>query len=151
MSDGAFAASDPDFRERAAKFAQAMPIFCHLGVRILRLEPGSCHLELPRRIEFTQTQGYFMAGIVGMVGDMAGNMAGGTLLATGWTLASLDYTVKLLAPARGEALVAEGRTVRPGRTVTVNAADIYAIDGGQRTLCASMLMTAMNRPLGDHA
>ncbi|TWT04048.1 PaaI family thioesterase [Reyranella sp. CPCC 100927] len=151
MSDGAFAAPDPDFRTRVTQFAQTMPIFSHLGLRIVRLDPGTCHLELPRRVEFTQLQGYFMAGVVGMVGDIAGNMAGGTLLAADWTLASLDYTVKLLAPARGEALVAEGRTVRPGRTVTVNAADIFAVDGGKRTLCASVLMTAMNLPLGARA
>jgi uncharacterized protein (TIGR00369 family) len=151
MGTSSFSAADPDFRARVERFARDMPIFAHLGVRIVRLDPGLCHLELPRRPEFTQTQGFFMAGIVGTVGDMAGNMAGGTLLPADWTLASLDYTVKLLAPARGAALMAEGRTVRPGRSVTVNAADVYAIDSGTRMLCATMLMTAMNLPLGGRA
>jgi acyl-coenzyme A thioesterase PaaI-like protein len=78
-------------------------------------------------------------------------MAGGTLLPADWTLASLDFTVKLLAPARGQALLAEGRTVRPGRSVTVNAADVYAIDDDTRTLCATVLMTAINLPAGGRA
>ncbi len=149
MGATAFTASDPDFRARVERFAQAMPIFGHLGLRVVRLDPGVCHLELPRRAEFTQTQGFFMAGIVGTLGDIAGNMAGGTLLPIDRTMASLDYTVKLLAPARGEALLAEGRTVRPGRSVTVNAADIYAVENGARTLCATVLMTAMNLPIGE--
>jgi uncharacterized protein (TIGR00369 family) len=148
MGTSAFAAVDPDFRARVERFAQGMPIFAHLGLRIVRLDPGLCHVELPRRVEFTQTQGFFMAGIVGTVGDIAGNIAGGTLLPADWTLASLDYTVKLLAPARGGALLAEGRTVRPGRSVTVNTADIYAVEDGTRTLCATVLMTAMNLPPG---
>lgn len=143
-----FQASDPDFAARVERFARAMPVFAHLGLEVRRLEPGACDLEMPSRPEFTQMQGYVMAGLVGTLGDIAAGMAGATLLQAGWGMATIDYTAKLLAPARGQALLAEGRTVRAGRSLTVNRADIWALDSGRRSLCATLLMSAMNAPIG---
>jgi uncharacterized protein (TIGR00369 family) len=142
---GGLVAPDPNFRQRVEGFSTAMPIFRHFGLRVLRLEPGLCDLEFPYRSDFGTTAGTFMAGAVGTVGDISAGMAGATLLPAGSAMATIDFTVKLVAPAAGDRLVAEGRTVRAGRSVTVNAAQIYAYKGERRTLCATLLMTASNR------
>jgi len=44
----------------------------------------------------------------------------------------------------GETLVARGRLVRSGRTLSVAAADVYAVRGGIETLCATALATIRN-------
>ena len=49
----------------------------------------------------------------------------------------------LVAPADGQRLVARGEVVRPGRTLIVTRADVYAIRDEQWTLCAIMQQTIM--------
>jgi acyl-coenzyme A thioesterase PaaI-like protein len=58
--------------------------------------------------------------------------------------ATADYTIKLIAPAAGEKLVARGRLVRSGRTLSVTAAEVYAVRDGNETLCATALATIRN-------
>ncbi|GAA4558400.1 hypothetical protein [Pseudonocardia xishanensis] len=55
-----------------------------------------------------------------------------------------DYTVKILAPAKGATVVARGRVLSPGRTTTVAAADLVA-DGVH---CATALVTLRNLKVG---
>lgn len=43
----------------------------------------------------------------------------------------------------GEKLLARGRVIRPGRTVTVCVGDVVAVDGGHETLVATLLATMM--------
>ena len=71
--------------------------------------------------------------------------AAGSTLPDGWTNATVDAHVKLLAPARGTCLRARGRVVDAGRTLTVCSADVYAVAAsGEETLAATLLATARN-------
>src|SRR5258705_1529938 len=56
------------------------------------------------------------------------------MLPDGWAASTIDYTLKLLAPAVGEKLVGGGRVVRSGRTLTVAAADVLAVRDGSEPL-----------------
>jgi acyl-coenzyme A thioesterase PaaI-like protein len=55
-----------------------------------------------------------------------------------------DYTLKLLAPAVGEKLIARGRVLKLGRTLSVAAADVFSVLTGEETLCATALATIRN-------
>jgi acyl-coenzyme A thioesterase PaaI-like protein len=62
---------------------------------------------------------------------------------------SVEFKTNLLAPARGERFRATARVVRSGRTLTVCAAEVVAIEGEQETLVAVMQATMIgleNRP-----
>ena len=77
--------------------------------------------------------------------DFAAVSAAGTLLPPGWINATIDGTLKLLAPARGTHLRARGRVVDASRLLTICAAEVYAVDGdGKEQLCATLLGTARN-------
>jgi acyl-coenzyme A thioesterase PaaI-like protein len=54
---------------------------------------------------------------------------------------SVEFKINLLAPAVGERFVAVGRVLRPGRTLTVCAADVHAEQGGSGKLIAAMQAT----------
>jgi acyl-coenzyme A thioesterase PaaI-like protein len=65
--------------------------------------------------------------------------------APGWVNATVDATLKLIAPAKGVALRARGRVIDAGKLLTVCAADVYAVaENGTETLCATLLGTARN-------
>ena len=56
---------------------------------------------------------------------------------------TVEYKMNLAAPADGEKLVARGKVVRPGRTLIVTQAEVFAIKDGKENLCALMQQTIM--------
>jgi len=124
----------------------AMPMARTLGLRFTRVAPGSVELEVPVSEPFTFRPGQLQATPVFAAADFAAVAAAGTLLPEGWVNATIDATLKLLAPAKGQLLRARGRVVDAGKLLTVCAADVFAVDDGVETLCATWLGTARNIP-----
>ncbi len=143
MRDLNFDPRDPDFDARVRRSFARQGAMAFLGIQIGALSPGHCELRLPFRPEITQQHGYFHGGMVGMLADTAGGYAAYTLMAAEASILTAEYKINLLAPAEGELLIAQGRVVKPGRTLSVSAAEVYVEKGGRRTLCALMQQTLM--------
>jgi uncharacterized protein (TIGR00369 family) len=139
-----FTAATPDFEEVVKAAVLSMPAAKHLGFAFGRVAPGEVEIVQPYREELTEHNGFFQAGVVGALADFAGGSAGMTLLAPGWVNMTVDYTVKLLAPAKGEKIVARGRVIKPSQVMTVAAADVYAVNGSDEKLCATAFVTMRN-------
>jgi uncharacterized protein (TIGR00369 family) len=135
---------NPDFIEVTKRFLMAMPIAQHLGFDITDVAPGRFEITQPFRRELSFREGTFQAGPIGTLADMAAACAGATMLPEGWAVLTIDYTLKLLTPAVGEKLVARGRLLRSGRTLSVAAADVFSVQDGKETLCATALTTMRN-------
>jgi uncharacterized protein (TIGR00369 family) len=141
MSD--FKPFDAEFEARVRAFITGMPITRLLGLELARLGPGSSELVLPYREELSQGGGIFQAGVIGALADIAGGAAAGTLLPSGQVLMTVDYTVKLVAPGAGERLIARGEVAKPGHSLTVTSANVFASKEGRERLCAVALVTTM--------
>ena len=123
----------------------AMPMARTLGLRFVRLARGEVELEIPIAEAFTFRPGQLQATPVFAVADFAAVGAAGSVLPDGWINATIDATLKLVAPAVGTALRARGRVVSAGKLLTVCAADVFAVDAdGNETLCATLLGSARN-------
>ncbi len=48
---------------------------------------------------------------------------------------TVEFKLSLVAPADGEKLIARGKVVRAGRTLTVTQAEAFAVNGNQQKLC----------------
>jgi uncharacterized protein (TIGR00369 family) len=134
-----FQPQDPGYGARVrASFArqQAMVL---IGATLTAVEPGYAEIALPYRAELTQQKGYVHGGILGMIADSACGYAAYSLMPASSSLVTVEYKINILAPARGD-LVARGRVLRPGRTLSVARGEVHAADG---TLVASMLQTLM--------
>jgi uncharacterized protein (TIGR00369 family) len=138
-----FDPGDADFANRVrASFArQQMMEF--IGARLTRVEPGLVEIELPFRPELTQQHGFFHAGVTSTIADSAGGYAGYTLFPADSSVLTVEYKMNLLAPADGERLVATGRVVKPGRTLTICELAVVAVKNGKETECAHGLQTLM--------
>lgn len=132
----AFTASDPDFERRVRESFTRQKVMALLGAELGAVEPGRVTIELPYRDDLVQQHGYVHAGIVGTIADSAGGYAGYTLMPAGSSVLSVEYRMHLLAPADGERLVATGRVVRAGRTLTVCELEVEALKDGARARCA---------------
>jgi len=134
--------------ERVRAAVLAMPVAQALQLRFNRVEPGDVELELPISEAFSFRPGQLQATAVFAAGDFAAVAAAGTLLAPGFANATIDATLKIVAPARGAKLRARGRVVDAGKLLTVCAAEVYAVDADEHeTLCATLLGTARNVPV----
>ncbi|MCE0764883.1 PaaI family thioesterase [Pseudonocardia kujensis] len=142
-------APNPDFAEAVRTALQTMPAAAHLGFTVGALTPGTAELVLHVRPEHTQLDGFVAGSVLGALADYAGGSAAGTLLPAGSASMTTDYTVKILAPAKGDMIVARGRVVKAGHSTSVAATDIVAIDGKAETLCATALVTMRNLPGTD--
>ncbi|OGI69124.1 MAG: hypothetical protein A2W18_06195 [Candidatus Muproteobacteria bacterium RBG_16_60_9] len=134
---------NPNFASDVAQTIAALPIAKLIGIEVIRLAPGEADLELAFREDLC-FRGAFLGGIIGALADFAGGYAAATLLAPGAVNMTADYTVKLLAPARGEKLIARGRVLQAGKTISVAKTDVFAIRGESPSLCATALVTMRN-------
>lgn len=135
----------PKSFENLERMVLSMPMARTLGLAFNRCAPGEVELEIPVLEAFTFRPGQLQATPVFAIADFAAVAAAGTLLAPGWINATIDATLKLLAPAEGRVLRARGRVIDAGKLLTVCAADVYAVsDTGKETLCATLLGTARN-------
>ena len=86
------------------------------------------------------------AGVVAAIADSAAGYAALSLMPAGSEVLTVEYKLNLLAPAEGDLLIARGRVLRAGRTLTVCEADgrRRARTAGE-TPCAIMLATMIRR------
>ena len=136
-------AHDPEFADRVrASFAKqhAMDLI-HATLPVV--EPGLTEIHLPHWAGVEQQHGFVHGGVVGMIADSAAGYAAMTLVSASASVLTVEYKMNLLAPADGEKLIARGKVVRPGRTLVVTQAEVFAVKDGKEKLCALMQQTIM--------
>ena len=141
-----FTVEDPDFARRVRDSFDRQGAMAHLGAVLTRVEPGLVAIELPFRPELSQQHGFFHAGMTSTIADSAGGYAGFTLMPADSSVLTVEFKMNLIAPADGERLIATGRVVKPGRTLTVCELAVAVVKGGQRRSCAVGLQTLMCLP-----
>jgi len=139
----AWQARDPAFAERVRTSFDQQVFMGTLGARLGHVAPGEVDIELPVRDALAQQHGFVHAGALASVLDSAAGYAAFTLMPAGAAVLSIEFKVNLLEPARGTTIVARGRVVRAGRTISVCRADAVALDGGRETLVATLTGTMM--------
>ena len=138
-----FVPQDPDFENRVRSSFGRQRVMSTIGATIGRIAPGEVDLVLPFRSDLTQQHGFVHGGIVATIADSACGYAAFTLMAADAGILTVEYKVNLVAPAEGDRLTARGRVLKPGRTLVVCQADVWAARDGQERLVATMLATMM--------
>ena len=138
-----FTPRDPVFAARVRASFEAQPLMGFIGATLVSVEPGLCVIELPFRSELAQQNGFFHGGIVGTLADNAGGFAAYSLMAPEAGVLTVEYKLNLMAPAKGERLVAEGAVLRSGRNLVVSRAEVYVLGEAGKIHCATMQQTLM--------
>jgi uncharacterized protein (TIGR00369 family) len=137
---------DPAFEARVRESFGRQTHMATLGATMAFVGPGEVHIALPFAPRLCQQNGFMHAGAIASVADSANGYAAWTLAAAGTDVLAVEFKINLLAPARGEGFLACGRVLRPGRTLTVCQAEVFANPAAERTLVATMLSTLIVRP-----
>lgn len=138
------AAQFSGYADRVRQSLRAQP-FMHtmLGARATRVEPGLVEITVPVLNDLLQPHGNVHGIVASAVADSAAGYAAQTLLPEGQDVVTVEYKINYLAPGVGEKIVAEGRVVRAGRTLSVCTAEVFAETDGQRKAFAHLVTTMM--------
>ncbi|MBN9670900.1 PaaI family thioesterase [Roseibium aggregatum] len=135
---------DPDWENRVRTSFASQKFMVHLGAELVHLSPGAVDLELKLCPELTQQHGFFHAGATSSIADSAAGYAALSLFAEGFGVLTSEYKINLLNPARQPVLIARGRVVKPGRTLTIAKADVYGLGDAEQVHVATGLFTLMS-------
>jgi len=119
-----------------------------LGASLGEISPGLVRVQAPILPGFRQQQGFGHAGVTFTLGDTAAGYAALSLMAAEFDVLTAEIKINLLAPARGDLLIATGRVIKSGRRLMIVTAEVVARDGDTDTLIAILQGTMVPVPAG---
>jgi uncharacterized protein (TIGR00369 family) len=121
-------------------FSEA-PFVRSLGIELVDLGPGWCETTLSIVERHQQHHGYVHAGVQATLADHSAGAAASTLIASGEQILSVEFKLNLLRAARAARLRCRASVLKPGRTITVVEAEVYAVGDAQETLISKATVT----------
>ena len=119
---------DETAKRLAADIFLAAPFIQHLGASVTNAKQGWIEASLPLTPWMMQQDGVAHAGIGTSFADHAMGAAAYTMMPPGCTPLSVEITVRLLRPARGDRLRCTATVLKPGRRVISVEADVWCSD-----------------------
>jgi len=138
-----FQPKDPDFKARITQSFSEQAVMQHINASLLGIDAGQVEIGFPYQLQLTQQDGFIHAGISSTIMDSACGYAALTLMPAEARVLTIEFKINLLAPAAGDSFRAIGKVRKPGRSVFVAEAELYAAANGTDKLVATMVGTLM--------
>jgi uncharacterized protein (TIGR00369 family) len=114
-----------------------------LSASLESVAPGLVEIALTPGSAVSQQHGFVHAGALAAVADTAAGYAALSLMPPGAGVLTTDFKINLLAPAAGERILAKGRVIKAGRTLTLAQTEVFSQTAGQEKLVATLTATLM--------
>jgi uncharacterized protein (TIGR00369 family) len=136
-----FTLRNPNFEARIRDSFARQTFLETVGATLGMIEPGRVEIEASFDANITQQHGFIHGGVVGAIADSAAGYAAYSLMDAKDSVLTVEYKLNLLAPAKGERILARAEVMRPGRMLTIVRSDVSAFEGEDETLCATAVVT----------
>ena len=133
---------DPAERIRVSFSKQGL--MSTLGATLGTILPGAVEIVLYPSPAISQQHGFVHAGAISAIADSAAGYAALSLMPAGTGVLTTEFKINLVAPAAGERIIARGRVVKPGRTLTLVQTEVFAENQGKEKLIALLTATMMS-------
>jgi uncharacterized protein (TIGR00369 family) len=121
----------------------------HMGITLENVGPSWCETAMDVTGAHLQQHGLVHGGAVATLADHTCGGAARAAVRPGSDVITIELKINFLRPATTRRLEARGDVVRAGRTIIVSSANVYAVDGAQRTHVAACVSTLLAIPQGD--
>jgi len=138
-----FEPRDPDFKTRVKQSFSEQKVMQTINASLAAVEAGRVEIEIPYQRELTQQDGFIHAGISSTIMDSACGYAAFTLMPAEARVLTIEFKINLLAPAAGDHFRAVGQVRKPGRSLFVAEAELFARSDSTDKLIATMSGTLM--------
>jgi uncharacterized protein (TIGR00369 family) len=112
-----------------------------LGASLGSVSPGMVEIIVNPHPAILQQHGFVHGGVVSAIADSAAGYAALSLMPPDTGVLTTEFKINFLAPAAGEHILARGRVVKAGRTLTLAQAEVFAKTEGQEKLIALLTAT----------
>jgi uncharacterized protein (TIGR00369 family) len=136
-----FTLRNPNFEARIRDSFARQTFLETVGATLGMIEPGRVEIEASFDAHITQQNGFIHGGFIGAIADSAAGYAAYSLMDAKDSVLTVEYKLNLLAPAKGERILARAEVMRPGRMLTIVRSDVSAFEGEDETLCATAVVT----------
>lgn len=136
-----FTPSNPEFADVVRASFATQGLMQLIGATLERVEPGEVDIALPYRDDLTQQHAFLHGAVTTAIADSAAGYAALSLMPAGSEVLSVEFKINLLRPAAGLRFVAQGRVIKPGKTITVSRADVFAYTDENLVHVATLLAT----------
>jgi uncharacterized protein (TIGR00369 family) len=114
-----------------------------LGATLSKVTAGQVDIVLVPKPELSQQHGFVHAGAISAIADSAAGYAALSMMPMDRGVLTTEFKINLLAPAAGERIVARGKVVKAGRTLTLAQSEVFAESDGKEQLIALLTATLM--------
>ena len=137
---------DTDARQRIFDSFAAQSMMATLGADLIEVGQGFVRVSAPILPGARQQQGFGHAGLTFSIGDSAAGYAALSTLPLDSEVVTAEIKMNLLAPARGDRLIATGKVIKPGKRLCVVTSEVHAELDGASTLIAILQGTMVPLP-----
>ena len=137
---------DQTAQDRIHTSFAAQSMMATFGAEMAQVAAGLVRITAPIMPGAKQQQGFGHAGLTFSIGDSAAGYAALTLLPLDMEVVTSEIKINLLAPARGDRLIATGRVIKPGKRLCVVTSEVHAEADGKQTLIAILQGTMVPVP-----
>ena len=116
------------------------------GAQLDDVAPGTATLSAPILPGSRQQQGFAHAALTFGLGDSAAGYAALTTIPEDQEVVTAEIKINLIAPARGDRLIARGRVIKPGRRLIVVTSEVASVSTGDEALVAILQGTMVPVP-----
>lgn len=111
------------------------------GATLTGIDKGYVELSVPTTDALLRTSGMFHGGVIAAMADSAGGYAATTLHVNDVSFLTVELKINFLRPANGDRLIARGKVIKGGATLTIVQSDLYAVENGRENHVATALLT----------
>jgi uncharacterized protein (TIGR00369 family) len=120
-----------------------------LGATLVTVTPGFVEIALRPHPAISQQHGFVHAGAVSAIADTAAGYAALSLMPPDRGVLTTEFKINLVAPAAGERILARGKVVKSGRTLTLTQAEVFAYSDVRERLIALVLSGKVRSALNE--
>ncbi len=138
-----FQPRDPGYEGRIRASFARQGLLRTLAASLEGVTPGRVDIALTPGSAVSQQHGFVHAGALAAIADSAAGYAALSLMPSGTGVLTVEFKINLLAPAAGERILARGRVIKAGRTLTLAQTEVFSETAGQEKLVALLTATLM--------
>jgi len=134
---------DPAFANRIRASFAKQGLMGTLGASLVSIAPGHVEIAITPAPAISQQHGFVHAGAISAIADTAAGYAALSLMPPDRGVLTTEFKINLVAPAMGDRILARGKVVKTGRTLTLAQTEVFAINRGTEKLIALLTATLM--------
>jgi len=132
-----------EIRDRVQSSFDMQGMMGTIGASLVHVAPGEVDIDLAPSQTVSQQHGLVHAGALAAIADSAAGYAALSLMPSGAGVLTTEFKISLVRPAQGEKIIARGRVIKAGRTLTLAQSEVFAQINDEEKLVALLTATLM--------